>query len=289
MLSHQIALVTYYGYPHLTESDKLLVKPLQDLGIDPQAVVWNDKKVDWSSFRSIVIRCCWDYHYKYRQFLDWLTELEKLKVSVWNPIDLIRWNSDKKYLRDLQKKGVPIIPTIWVDSGEKVVLDDIFQKFNVSQLIIKPTVGASSYEIIKADVREYKRAQSRLDKLLAKADVMIQPFRYEVLTEGEYSFIFINRKFSHAILKHPQKGDFRSIPEFGASEAYVNPEKKLISQADKILEKIDSLLLYARIDGVNCNREFHLMELELIEPHLSFDKNHQSAILFARALKERIG
>ena len=287
MVGNQIALVTYYGYPHLTESDKLLVKPLQDLGFDPQAVVWNDKKVDWSKYSCIVIRSCWDYHYKYQQFLDWLSQLEKANLQVWNSIDIIRWNSDKKYLIDLENQGVAIIPTFWVNRGKNIILKEIYIKFNVSQLIIKPTVGAYSYEIFKADDNDYNRAQSRLDKLLVKADVMIQPFMDEVLTEGEFSFVFINGKFSHAVLKRPKKGDFRSIIEFGASETKVKPNKKLLDQANSLLKNVKSPLLYARVDGINHNGKFQLMELELIEPHLFFDLNPYSPILFARALKER--
>jgi glutathione synthase/RimK-type ligase-like ATP-grasp enzyme len=288
MSSSKIALLTCSKFPKLTRDDSLLVKPLQNAGFEPVAAAWDDKKVDWSRFEIVIMRSGWNYHLKYPQFLEWLDLLEKLKIEVWNPIETLRWNSNKKYLRDLADKRVTIIPSVWIEKGEIVDLENISREKGWSEFIIKPTVGASAYEIFRADKNNFSKVQPQIDKMLSKSDVMIQPVMREVLEEGEYSIVAIGGKYSHTVLKRPKKGDFRSNWDFGATQEKVAPDQILIDQALNILKKVDSPTLYARIDGINQNGKFILMELELIEPELFFGYEPESAEAFAQSLKDRL-
>ncbi len=119
------ALVTDCNHPHLTDDDRLLVPVLHEMGVEASAVQWDSKSTDWESFDACVIRSCWDYHLRINEFLQWLRHLESHRVSIWNPIETVRWNHHKRYLKDLERRGVPIVPTYLVGEQSDVALRDI--------------------------------------------------------------------------------------------------------------------------------------------------------------------
>lgn len=247
-----VALVTSTTYPKLSESDTFLLEPLKKEGIIAHAVAWDKQEADWALFDAIILRSCWNYPAKYKQFLAWLSNLQHLNANVWNPVNIVRRNSKKTYLFDLEKKGIPIIPT-------------------ACEFVTKPIVGNSALGVSKSS---------------QKGEFLWQPLVPEVMAEGEYSFVFIGGKLTHAVLKTPKKGDFRANVQFGATEKRITPSKILARQAQRVLDAIDTNLLYARVDGINRNGTFLLMELELIEPHLFFDMNPKAADVFAHAVKK---
>jgi glutathione synthase/RimK-type ligase-like ATP-grasp enzyme len=280
-----VAFATYKENPQLTESDALLVRPLLQKGIISSPVAWNSKTADWTKFDAIILRSTWDYQFHYTSFSSWLSYLKTIQVQVHNPIPIIQWNSDKSYILDLAKKGVHTVPTVLHIKGETNNVEDIMKDFGSKECVIKPTIGASASGVTRVNLSEYKKSEKIIQKLLAENDCLIQPLMNEVMSEGEYSFVFIGNTFSHAILKKPKLGEFRSNHEFGAKEQVVNPHKTLVDQAANILNTAQNDLLYARVDGINRNGKFILMELELIEPHLFFDKKPMAATLFAQTLK----
>jgi glutathione synthase/RimK-type ligase-like ATP-grasp enzyme len=256
-----VGLITYAKSPQLTESDQFLVEPLKKQGFNPVAVPWDDKCIDWSAFDILIFRSCWNYHRKYEQFLSWLDYIEKLNIPVWNPIPILRWNSNKKYLKDLEYKGIPIVPTIFIEKGERYFLSDIAHQKKWNNLVVKPAVGASSYRVTYVSKNDYKRRQKTFQKLAQQSDVLVQPH----IKGKEYSLVFIDKQFSHATQK---------------------TSKSIIQQAKSVLEKVNSQLLYARIDGFIQNKTFLLSEVELIEPKLYFDLDPASPVRFARVLKK---
>ncbi|MBI4130856.1 hypothetical protein HY468_06060 [Candidatus Roizmanbacteria bacterium] len=284
MPSKEIALITYKESPELSKSDALLVEPLKNEGFTSQAVPWDSGDIDWERFTALVLRSCWNYHYNYQDFLTWLSKIENTHIPLWNPAEVVRWNANKKYLTDLESKGVSTVPTVWLEKDERTNLEDIAGEKKWNDLVVKPSVGASAYGIFRVRSGEYNAAQIKINDILQQSEVMIQPLMEEVMSEGEYSLVFIGGEYSHAMLKTPKEGDFRSNHHCGATEVKVEPDRPLIDQAYSILDKVDSPLLYARIDGINRDGEFVLMELELIEPHLFFDQDQQSPTRFAKAL-----
>ncbi|OGG03654.1 hypothetical protein A2W14_04020 [Candidatus Gottesmanbacteria bacterium RBG_16_37_8] len=287
MAHKRIGLITFSKKPLLTPSDNLLLEPLKKAGFDPLAVPWDKKNVNWSAYNFLILRSCWNYHFNFPLFLNWLDQLEKVKIKILNPVEIVNWNVNKKYLKDLERIGVPIVPTVFLAKGEKVNLKDLVSKRDWQEIVIKPAVGASSYNVLRFQDNEYDKAQVKLNEIVKRSAVLIQPLMKEVIEEGEYSLIFFGREYSHTVLKRPKIGDFRALG-FGASYTKIEPDKKLISQAGDILSKIKSDLLYARLDGISQNGVFILIEIELIEPHLFFDLDPQSPTRFVKAFEERI-
>jgi hypothetical protein len=271
----KLGLITYKNSPKIAPGDQLLVEPLKKQGFNPVAVPWDDEKIDWSTFDVVIFRSSWNYHRKYEQFLAWLDLIEKLNIPVWNSISIIRWNSNKKYLKDLEYKGIPIVPTVFVGKGEKYFLSDIANHKHWTDLVIKPAIGIYSYNVQFVNRNDYDKKQKEFEKLSGQSGVLIQPYMEEAWRSGEYSFVFIGNEFSHAVVKTATNKI--TIAESG---------KKIIRQAVAVIEKINSPLLYARVDAVIQNDTLNLTELELIEPRLYFDTDPRSPVRFAKALKK---
>jgi hypothetical protein len=266
-----VALVTYKASPNLTASDELLVKPLENEGIQVIAVPWDDPTVDWNKFDAIVLRSCWNYHVNYDKFILWLTHLKHIQANVFNPVNLMLWNSKKTYLQDLQKSGIPIIPTIYHQKN----IQTIHSYTGWNDIIAKPLIGIRSNGVYRFKNPNSPWTQIRFKWLTKKTDYLIQPFMTEFQTDGEYSFIFIGRIFSHAVRKTQHI-------------SLVKPSQIHIRQARQALKAVGNDTLYARVDGIFRNNTFILLELELIEPILYFDLYPPAAISFAKALKKRL-
>lgn len=285
MHNTKIALVTSLESPKLSDGEKLLYSNLQTNEYITSEVAWDDKNIDWTAFDVVILRACWDYHKRIDEFKQWIESLEKNSVNLWNPINIIKWNIDKHYLIELQEKRVSIIPTFIFNKGGIADLSSI-PEINVwGEIIIKPCVGASAWGVSKFNTNNLPVAQQYLNDLITTSDVIVQRFMPQISSEGEYSFMFFNKKYSHTALKRPSILDFRTQPHFGGSEIAVEPPLELITQAQKIVDSIESPLLYARVDGVVENGILMLMELELTEPYLFFELGPQSTDLFIESIE----
>jgi len=112
-----IALVTAAAARALDEDLAPLEAALRELGADVALVDWDDASVDWSRFDLALLRSPWDYMHRLPEFLAW-AERASAQTSLHNPLPVIRWNTDKHYLRDLEKSGVAIVPSVFVEPGE---------------------------------------------------------------------------------------------------------------------------------------------------------------------------
>ena len=280
------AFVTCTQFPKLTEDDLLATKALGELGISVEAVIWDDPSVDWPAYSDVVIRSCWDYHLKPKEFLSWLTILERAGTIVHNPVDVIRRNMEKTYLKELQEDGISIVPSLWLASGDKVHIADLLLSQGWQKAVIKPVISASAYQTSIISLQEEAEAQAMLPNLLNSGAVIIQEFAEEIRTKGEWSLIFFNKEYSHSVIKPPQQDDFRVQREHGGTSAAAVPAPSFVTQAQTIIEKIDAPLLYARVDGVERDGQLLLMELELIEPFLFFGYDKKAPAIFASALTE---
>jgi glutathione synthase/RimK-type ligase-like ATP-grasp enzyme len=270
---NKVVFITYKDNPALSDSDILLVEPMAKYDYEVIAAAWDNETIDWTKFHSLVFRSCWNYHYNTDKFINWLNKLEKLNIKTWNPLKIVKWNLNKFYLQDLNKNsGIVTIPTVYIKQGSQSYLKMIMEKSGWNEVVIKPAVGASGYKIFKSTITEAEQNQKNFTSLINSVDVMVQPLIPELVKNGETSMIFIDKKFSHAVNRSPKPGDYRSNYEFGGKEHRINNlSQNIIQTGQKIVEKIDSPLLYARVDGVEKNGQFLLMELELIEPYLFLD------------------
>jgi len=254
-----VALATHSGCPKLSADDQLLIPYLRDLDIEAKAVVWDNRETDWTEFDQVIIRSCWDYHLRLPEFLAWIAVLESRSVDLQNNGALVRWNADKRYLRRLEQCGITIPETHWLSEYEEASLSSVLAAHGWDCAVVKPTVSATAHatRLVVRDADEILRGPA-----------MVQEFMPEIQTQGESSFIFFHGEFSHAVCKLPATGDFRVQTQFGGSFREAIPTGWLIDAATELLRDLEYQTLYVRVDGLEREGKFVLMELELIEPIL---------------------
>lgn len=279
-----VGFVTSAQFPLLTDSDSLTIEPLKKRGIAVEPIIWSSPPPTLGQFDAIIMRSAWDYHTKIEEFNTFLHLIKQSNIPLYNPLDIMLWNSNKSYLLDLSKRGVSIVPTMKITSYDDTIFSHIQQW---KEIVIKPTIGASAFGIHKLNTSNGDNIKNTINNMLKTSDVLIQPYMKEI-HEGEISFIFFDKKFSHAMLKQPSDNDFRTQPEFGGKEKRIYPSSQMLNEATRVLKIIYSPLLYTRLDGILVNSMLHLMELELIEPHLFLEKAPEKASMFADAIAQTI-
>lgn len=284
-----IGLVTCAVFPDVTEDDETLQAALVERGVQSVEAAWNDPAVDWGAFDAIVLRSTWDYHMHFPEFSAWLDRLEHLLVPVVNPLPVVRWNADKRYLLQLTEMGVDIIPTR-VIAGEALAAH-IAERVG-EMLVIKPTVSGNSWNTVRGRAGSEALVQM-IDVLPSELHYLVQPYLPEVEKQGEWSVIYFDGRFSHAICKRPRSGDYRVQPDFGGSALALEANSSVKAGAQACLAAIDNLgygdHTYARIDGIVRDGRFLLMEVELIEPALFLRSSPLAAATFADAILAAIG
>jgi hypothetical protein len=266
-MSPRVALVTCAAQPLLYEEEQELLPRLRARGLEAGAVLWDDAKADWSRYDAAVIRSTWDYFQRYDEFRAWLDRVERA-TRLFNSPSIVRWNSDKTYLRDLEKRGVPIVPTVFCEAGKPANLARVLGDAGWRNAVVKPCVSGGAYQTHRVSAETAAEQQGEMDAILATSGVLVQPFFPEIQSEGEWSFVFFDGVLSHTVLKRPGAGDYRVQPQYGASFGEATPEPWLVAQAESVLAALPEPPAYARIDGVRRGRELYLMEAELIEPYL---------------------
>ncbi len=255
------------------------------LGIAIEPVRWAAPDQDWGRFRAALALCAWDYQDASDSFLARLDTLEAGGVRVFNSPGLIRWNIRKTYLRELAARGAPIIPTLWPDDPQAVDVQTAFDTFGCDSVVLKRQVGGGARAQQKYSRTNAPKAGRVLDR-----PGMIQPFVPAVASEGEFSFLFIDGAFSHALVKRPASGDYRIQAAYGGVSKAVAPTPADLDQARDVMAALDSAPLYARIDMVrDAAGRLMLMELEVIEPFLFPAEGPQLAEMFAAGLRRRLG
>lgn len=282
----RIAFVTSKAYRQLTESDRLASEGLQAEGALIVPAIWDDPSIDWNVFDAIVVRSPWDYHQHAGRFLAWIDSIDTRVV--WNPPAILRWNMDKHYLLDLERKGVPIPRTVFPEKGSPFDVSAVGSHLGVDEVVVKPVVSASAWNTWRCSLGRFSADDGRrLDVLMSTTGIVVQEFMPEITTDGEWSLMFFGDRFSHAVRKYPAEGDFRVQDEHGGySVAEPNLSDDVIRQARNVLAAAEGPLLYARVDGVVRRGLFILMELELIEPALFFDLDPTGVGRFVERLAE---
>ena len=264
--------------------DNLIINPLKDIGWDADFVPWESKYISWNDYQAVIIRSTWNYQNKWEKFCEVLNEINKSKAFLYNSLNIVKWNIDKKYLKYFESKGLSIIPSKWFKHFNLDEIMILFPYFDSEKLIIKPTISANADHTYVLDHNLMDDKLYTLNDVFNKKQFIIQPFINEIKTEGEYSMMFFGNILSHVILKTPKKNDFRVQEEHGGEINIVqNPELELINFGQKILEALPEPCLFSRIDVIRYKHQFVLMEVELIEPSLYFNMDHNSPLKFAKA------
>lgn len=280
-----VALVTYLEYPNLAPDDRLLLDALRQRGLDAHPAIWDDPEVDWSRFRLCVIRSTWDYHVRYDEFLPWAERVAAVS-QLWNPIEALRWNTHKSYMRDLSARGIPIVPTTWIEAGSSAHLQTLLNLRGWERAVLKPAVSASAYSTMIVDRDTINDAQELANTLLPMRDLMLQPFMQSVDTHGERSLVFIDGELTHAVRRPSvlRDGD-------PATEKYrlVQPAEDEVQLGQDSLRAAGFPTLYARVDMVrDDDGKLRLMELELAEPSLWLGYSQAALDSFVEGIARRL-
>lgn len=261
---------------------ELAIGPMEKLGWTVERVPWRDPDTDWDSYDAVYICTPWDYPENAEQFLQVLERIEASRALLVNPLEVVRWNLKKTYMRDLEERGADIVPSTWFEDFP----DDVSAFFDAQgdKVVIKPLVGGSSTDIYVLSNPLADKYVGKLRETFDGRPFFIQPFIQNIQSEGEYSLFYFNAGYSHAILKSPAADDFRVQEEYGADILSVEPPAKLIEAASKVLGLVTPPPAYARADFVRGDDgRFLVMELELIEPSLYLRTNKDAPARFARA------
>jgi hypothetical protein len=208
-------------------------------------------------------------------------------VPMWNPHTLVRWNANKTYLRDLDAKGIAVVPTIWPEADERTTLRDQMRELGWTKAVVKPRVSATAHRTHLVTVENADAAQAFFDELRDGPGVMVQKFMDSIVEDGEWSLLFFDGHFSHAVLKKPAPGDFRVQNDFGGTDILADPPAFVLQSSATILQVVEPTL-YARVDGVVEDKNFLLMELELIEPMLFLSSHPAAPVTFAEAITKKL-
>jgi glutathione synthase/RimK-type ligase-like ATP-grasp enzyme len=293
--SLSIAFATYAADPEIQADDKALVDALMRHGAVAVARVWDDPEVDWTAFDAIVLRSTWDYFVKAERFRDWLEGRECEGTRIINPVAAVRWNIDKRYLRDLEARGVPIVPTHWVNHGERADLPTIIWDRGWNEVVVKPAISGAAYETWRTTRERAADGNAKIHALAASGAVLVQPFLPEIERDGDWSLLFFAGRFSHAARKRPRSGDFRVQSQFGGNYSAETAPKPAIDAARRVIAATLELtgltrreLSYARVDGCIVDGRFLLMELEVIEPALFFAQSPAAPELCASSILDAL-
>jgi glutathione synthase/RimK-type ligase-like ATP-grasp enzyme len=267
----RVAIATCADFPELNPDDRPLLAALERRGIEAVPVVWDGGELESERFDGCLLRSTWDYHEKLAAFLTWARRVNE-RMPLWNPHELVAWNAEKSYLRELAAAGVPTIPTRWLERDGGHQLDALLAEEGWEEAVLKPAVDLGARRLRRARAGD-PAGQSALAELLAAHDVMVQPFLPSVETEGELSLVYIGGRFSHAVRKVPKEGDFRVQPSWGGSVHPAEAAAADLEIGELALSHLPADPLYARVDLVaGAAGESLLIELELIEPLLFLTK-----------------
>lgn len=251
---------------------------LQGAGLEVEARPWTNPG-DLSEFDLVMPLVAWGYHLDPSRWHALLDRLETAEVTTLNPVALLRWNSDKRYLTELGAAGITTVPTRLVEALDDASLDEARADFG-DALVIKPPVSAS------ADGTHKLGPADPLPVAARGRTMMVQPFFPSVAEEGEYSVMLFGGQLSHCIVKRPKQGDYRVQPHLGGAEEPCAAPDGAIELARAALAAAPAEAAYARVDMIRDPAgKLAVIELELIEPALWLQHAPDRGVSFAEAVR----
>lgn len=269
----------------ISESDQYLAKALSNLGFEVIPVHWQ-RELPSVDQLVIVFRSHWNYPQYYKDFLQWLHQLTVMGIRTINSIDLVRWNSHKSYLLELKKQGIRI-PQTFILPNRQITQEEL-SSFTANDIVVKPLIGASGIHVTKMQRQEVVCWWNDASNQERSRGWMLQAF-VEGIQRGEMSLIFFAGAYSHGILKMPATNEFRVNEQYDGTTQRIDPEAWVIQEAKKVLDVLDDMPIYARVDLViNANGELVIMEVELNEPCLYFSLAPDRAKYFAKIIQQQL-
>lgn len=290
-VSPQIALATCEELPDLDPDDQPLVELFHKIGIEATPAIWSDPTINWADFDHIIIRNTWDYTNRLEEFLAWAKMHES---CIRNSFEIILWNSNKMYLKDLAGAGFSIVETQFVSD----TLGD-WEPPLLGDFVVKPTVSAGSQDTMRlrtSDPDSRHRAQDLIGRIVSHGKIaMVQPYLTAVDEIGETAQLFIGGEYSHAIRKGPLL-----VPNVEGKKEHglflkedISPREPTLEQRELATAVMDYISerfgvpLYARVDLLEDSEgKPVILELELVEPSMFFATAPESATRLVQQFKE---
>ncbi|MFA5834965.1 MAG: hypothetical protein WDA22_15925 [Bacteroidota bacterium] len=291
MKSYDITLLTAERYlrptnpdwyvQQILQEDQLVSDALERKGLRVHRLDWSNKEFDWSSTQFALMRAAWDYTERYSEFLNFIRNVSEKSVLI-NPPKTILWNIDKHYLRDLEKFGIAIPETIYIEKNESTSLRHLHHQYGLKDSILKPVMSGGARHTYRLNNHNLDQHETIFQQLISQEAMMLQPFLDSVITYGEITLIVIGGTYTHAVLKKAKPGDFRVQDDFGGTVHHYTPTKEEISFAERTVSVCEPVPVYARVDLLRDNNgNLAVSELELIEPELWFRFHPPAAEMLA--------
>jgi glutathione synthase/RimK-type ligase-like ATP-grasp enzyme len=279
-----VALASCVALPEPDADLSPLVGALRAAGLTTEVLAWDDPDADFGAARLTVLRSTWNYSEQPARFLGWVDRVAE-RSTLWNPPEVIRWNAHKSYLLDLEARGVPVVPTQLLRRGAITTLADVTRERGWSDVVVKPAVSGGSRATVRVTGEALERGEAHLRALVAREDVLVQPYLASVEGHGERAVVWIDGEPTHAVRKAPRfLGDAESVSAAVAIEA---DEADLARRA---VAAAPGPQLYARVDMArDAGGSPRVMELELIEPSLFFLQSPAALERYVAAVRGRLG
>lgn len=279
----RLGLLTSTRFAAYYEDETHLVNALRDRKIHVEPVVWTDGR-SLDDFDAIVMRTPWDWFQHRERFRAFLASLRDVKARVFNAPELMLRFADKRYLTELAAQGLAVIPTQQLEQSELSSVATRLTKLGWKRAVLKPAFTANAVGARLFDAVDAEKVVTELSPLPAGEPWLLQPF-VPAIAEGERSFVFLGGRFSHGVLKKPQRGEWRVQHDYGGVVEPWTPSSRELEEASALLDKAALQTLYARVDAVPFEGRLHLMELEVVEPELFFRVDAQAPTRFIDALE----
>ncbi len=288
--ARRVALVSCAEALEIDDDMNLVLAAAKAAGIDACVVSWDDPAVDWSSFDLVVIRSTWDYHRRIDEFLRWARSTADV-TRLMNPLEIIEWNTDKRYLNDLQNAGFAVVPTIFVEPGRDAG-DDVRRLLEHGEIVVKPSISAGSNDTERHD--SFDLAMRHVAELHAGArTVMVQPYMSRVDVDDETGLVYMNGAYSHAFAKGPMLASTKTMAGGLYAEERIEPRVADDAQrrlGDAVVAWVSERFgspLYVRVDLLPTADGPVIIELEMTEPSLYVALADGAADRFAAAMLTR--
>lgn len=202
------------------------------------------------------------FYFNQTRFFEMVRTFAEACPLVVNHPATIEHNIDKRYLWDLESRGVRVIPTQYVNDSvrERLARGESF--------VLKPVRGERGQNVMRADTLADLEAIAGREKEYLAQDYMKR------IREGERSLVFLGLEYQHAVLKRPSSAnpeEFRCNESLGGTVEVYEPNLQEVDFARRVLEAYESLgcpVRYSRVDLITDGDGPILMEAELINPSI---------------------
>jgi hypothetical protein len=274
-----VVLATCAEQPGLDEEGLLLQAALRERSILAVPVPWTDTAYPWETAVVVLPRTTWDYYRHLGRFNAWASGLGTRLV---NPSAMVRWNADKRYLRDLAHDGIPVVATRFIHPGQRFDLPG-------EPCVVKPAVAAGANgAAFHADVASARRHVTALHVVGRTA--MVQPYMDAVDRDGETEVVFLGGRVSHGLRKaamlapglQPSTATWRDDEDVGPGPVRSDMLEAACAAHEAVAARFGIAPLYARVDLLRGpDNQILVTEPELIECSLGLQHAPASAGLFA--------